>query len=52
MDPFPVVMVLLWHQMFSGFKRPMAAEADTWILDYEDLFEYKAYPAVYCVCGG
>jgi hypothetical protein len=52
MDPFPVVMVLLWHQKFSGLKRPMEAEADTWILDYEDLFEYKAYPAVHCVCGG
>jgi hypothetical protein len=33
-------------------KRPMEAEADTWILDYEDLFEYKAYHAVYCDGGG
>jgi hypothetical protein len=63
MNPFPVVTILLWHQMFSSLKRPMEAEADTWIPDYKDSLEYKAlhkysthsklyYPAVYCVCGG
>jgi hypothetical protein len=63
MHPFPVIMVLLWHQMLSGLKRSMEAEADTWILNYKDLFEYKDlqkysthsnfyHPAVYCVCGG
>jgi hypothetical protein len=28
--------------MFSGLRRPMEAESDTWILEYKDLFEYKA----------
>jgi hypothetical protein len=37
MDSFLVGLIVRWHQMFSGLKRPMEAEADTWILDYGDI---------------
>jgi hypothetical protein len=62
---FWLLWFLGWHKLVSGLKQPTditqsKAEADKWIYDYEDLYEYMAlkkysvspnffYPALYCV---